>query len=84
MGEIIEDNEEEEKLVESPKQQVQEIRLSHACLLGSTGYQPVVRGSLARTWWINYSASQAYIRQAAECYRPAACAPQILALFARW
>ncbi len=44
--------------------------------LGSTGCQPVVRGSLPRTCFVRAYRLPTCIRQAAECYRLAACAPQ--------
>src|SRR5207237_4453363 len=47
-------------------------------VLGSTGRWPVVRGSLPRTAWRSQLVWQPCIRQAAECCRLAACAPQHL------
>jgi hypothetical protein len=38
--------------------------------------QPVVRGSLPRTAWLTQISRQIGIRQAAKCYRLAACAPR--------
>ena len=46
-----------------------------ASLLGSTGRWPVVRGSLPRTRGVYAFRLRPCIRQAAECYRLAACAP---------
>src|SRR6202162_5377771 len=52
--------------------------------LGSTGCQPVVRGSLPRTCFFRAYRLPTCIRQAAECYRLAACAPQKRSRWQRW
>ncbi len=44
--------------------------------LGSTGSQPVVRGSLPRTCWRVLRVYSNVFGAAAERYRLAACAPQ--------
>src|SRR5436190_11339645 len=46
------------------------------CILGSTGCQPVVCGSLPQTWNESPRAWRNCVRQAAGRYRLAACAPQ--------
>src|SRR5581483_5436990 len=52
--------------------------------LGSTGRWPVVRGGSPRICFSNKSRMSNCIRRAAECHRPAACAPQIRGRRAVW